>query len=143
MLYHFPSGRRYTGQTINTLWLRRQQHWWERDRKPDLLHQAITVDASPFSFVVLRLQIIPLDICWSHGQSRSETQDRLRAVATPLEREWTDSIPCGPKAGIRLFPVALSPRAPLMLSTSPRQLVQWSRSSCWTPWIGLPLGKRI
>ena len=67
MLYHFPSGRRYVGQTINTLWLRGQQHWWERDRKPDLLHQAILLDASPFSFVLLPLQWIPLEAYWAPG----------------------------------------------------------------------------
>ena len=58
-IYHFTTRRWYVGQTINTVHLRAQGHWWARAREPDLFHETLALDTSPFSFVPIPLELIP------------------------------------------------------------------------------------
>ena len=46
-LFHLASGRWYIGQTINEYWIRAEQHWRDRQRLTDVLHNALANEISP------------------------------------------------------------------------------------------------
>ena len=84
-LFHFPTGRFYVGQTIRLIWDRTREHWWNRHRCPDLLHQAIANDTTPFHFLMLPLEKLP-DLQDERPTSRKKV---LRRIAHTRERYWT------------------------------------------------------
>ena len=85
-LFHLASGRWYVGQTINEYWIRAEQHWRDRQRLTDVLHNALANEISPFSYVVLPLEKVrdELYLC----KTREATRSRFRQFATPRERYW-------------------------------------------------------
>ena len=67
-LYHFSSGRWYVGQTIREYWVRAEEHWRNRKRLTDVLHNAFS----------------KLYQC----RTRDATLERFRLFATQRERYW-------------------------------------------------------
>jgi len=95
--YHFPTGRWYVGQTINTVRERARQHWWARKSAKDFLHLAMADDPDPMTWIAFPLEAIPKEL-WrcppSERQAdwRKRERARFRAVATPRERYWVDKL---------------------------------------------------
>ena len=95
--YHFPTGRWYVGQTINTVQTRARQHWWARRSAKDLLHLALAEDADPMMWAAFPLERVPQDL-WQtppterQANWRKDEVAKFRAVATPRERFWTDKL---------------------------------------------------
>jgi hypothetical protein len=57
--YHFPSGKWYVGQTINTIQERARQHWWARKSAMDYLHLTLADDPDPMCWVAFPLEKVP------------------------------------------------------------------------------------
>ena len=58
VMFHFPTGRLYVGHTTRTVLQRSKEHWWDRNRLKDMLHQALANDTDPFAFVMLPLEML-------------------------------------------------------------------------------------
>ena len=79
-------------QTINQAYKRAQGHWWSRFWEDDLLHQALELDETPFSFVILPLEFIPESRYKVAGRQQRATLREFRQVATPRERHWVNQL---------------------------------------------------
>ena len=96
-IYHFPTGKWYVGQTINTIQARAREHWWSRAKAGDYFHLALADSADPMCFVSLPLERINKDL-WRYppgprpGEWRSIERARFRAAATIRERHWVNRL---------------------------------------------------
>ena len=109
-VYHFPTGKWYVGQTVNTIQARAKQHWWSRRRAEDFFHLALADDPDPMTWVAFPLEAIPMELWrtppaerragWRQGEVA-----KFRAVATPRERHWVDKLrSMWPKGWNSLYP---------------------------------------
>ena len=57
--YHFPTGKWYVGQTINTVPHRARQHWYSRRTDKDFLHLTLADDPDPMCWISLPVEYIP------------------------------------------------------------------------------------
>jgi len=95
--YHFPTGRWYVGQTINTVRERARQHWYARKSARDFLHLALADDPDPMTWLALPLEAIPMEL-WRTPERERQANWRkkecakFREVATPRERYWVDKL---------------------------------------------------
>ena len=96
-IYHFPTGKWYVGQTINTVETRARQHWWSRNSAEDYFHLALADDPDPMCWVAFPLEAVPKEE-WMTPESqrkagwRKREVARFRVVATPREREWVNTL---------------------------------------------------
>ena len=88
VLFHFPSGRLYVGQTKRLIWHRAREHWWSRGRTTDLLHEAHANDCNPFSFIMLPLEKLPAPDTFP----RAERDALIRRDALDRERKWVGKL---------------------------------------------------
>jgi hypothetical protein len=70
--YHFPTGKWYVGQTINTVASRAKQHWWARRHDKDFLHLTLADDPDPMSWFSLPVEYIPKE-CWAEPTPKTAT----------------------------------------------------------------------
>jgi hypothetical protein len=94
--YHFPTGKWYVGQTINTRYQRAQQHWWSRKNATDYLHMTLADDPDPMCWLALPLEVIPASD-WQqpgphHANWREAERNRLCKAANVRERFWVDKL---------------------------------------------------
>ena len=89
-LFHFTSKKWYVGQTINTVPHRARQHFSDRARCQDRLHEELCMDLSPSGFLMFPLQYVEQKQCYFGN--RKLQRDNFRRVATPIERFWTARI---------------------------------------------------
>ena len=94
--FHFPTGKWYIGQTINTIQNRAQEHWHARRRASDYFHLTLADDPDPMCLMVFPVECIPRSE-WAEAEPRrsgwrSRERTRFRAVATPRERYWVDKL---------------------------------------------------
>ena len=95
--YHFPTGKWYVGQTINTVRQRAREHWWARNSADDFLHLTLADDPDPMSWVAFPLEGVPKELWCTPLNARRAGWRKLerakfRAVATPRERFWVDKL---------------------------------------------------
>ena len=106
VLFHFPTGRLYVGQTSRKVWKRTKEHWWSRGRCNDALHDALANDSTPFSFIMLPLEKLPPPDSFP----RRERKDVARRDALARERKWVGLLnsmwPHGFNAAYPGFPVS-------------------------------------
>eukprot|EP00667_Euglena_gracilis_P000109 EG_transcript_109 len=95
--YHFPTGKWYVGQTVNTIRQRAREHWYARKSARDFLHLALADDPDPMTWLALPLEIIPKEL-WRCPEAdrqagwRKKERALFRAVATPREKYWVDKL---------------------------------------------------
>ena len=94
--FHFPTGRWYVGQTINTIAQRARQHWWARRDATDYLHLALADDPDPMTWLALPLERIPPEE-WREPMPhsagwRDKERTQFRKVATIRERYWVNKL---------------------------------------------------
>ena len=89
-LYHFHSGKWYIGQTIQKIWERAQQHWYQRETHDDALHTLLSKDTKPFTYVCIPLEKID-EQEWRH-RNREIARKQFREKATERERYWVRKI---------------------------------------------------
>jgi hypothetical protein len=94
--YHFPTGKWYVGQTINTLATRARQHWWARNRDKDFLHLTLADDPDPMCWVSFPVEYIPKE-CWEEPTPKSANfRDRerrnFRQYASVREKYWIQKL---------------------------------------------------
>ena len=78
----------YIGQTINTAYVRFQQHFWKRELQQTPLQQAMARSKDVRGeFYTVPLQKVPISE-WGHVKPREKQVEAFRRVATPLEQQW-------------------------------------------------------
>ena len=93
--YHFPTGKWYVGQTVNTVQQRAREHWWARNSARDYLHLTLADDPDPMCWVAFPLEAIPKELWQTPSNQRlagwrKNERAKFRALATPREQYWVN-----------------------------------------------------
>ena len=82
VLFHFPTGRVYVGQTSREVFTRAKEHWYGRERLEDHLHGAIANGTTPFSYIMLPLE----KVAWRADLPKDVARGVFSKIATDKER---------------------------------------------------------